>query len=286
MAAISTTTQAVESVVITWAMIKRRVQELNLPPELLYYGVPRGGQPIAALLNPVDRPEEADVIIDDLIDSGTTRDKWQAQYPGKHFVALFDKQKEAEFKGKWLQFPWEQPGVDDIQDHVRRMLQYFDDPNRPGLIDTPRRYVKFMAEFFAPPEFEFTVFDSEGMDEMIIEKKVPFYSLCEHHMAPFFGHAYIGYVPNGKIAGLSKLARTLETFSRRLQNQERITQQVCDSINEHLNPKGVAVVLQARHFCMEMRGVRKPGVETVTSKMTGVFREDLNCRSEFLRLCK
>lgn len=158
------------------------------------------------------------------------------------------------------------------------------DVSKEGLLDTPKRYIKFLEEFLSPPEFNFTIFDSEGYDEMIIESNIPFQSLCEHHCSPFWGHGTIAYIPDKKIVGLSKLARSLEFYSRRLQNQERITKQVADFIDKELQPKGVAVLLKARHTCMEMRGVRKSGVWTTTSFLKGVFREDLNCRNEFLQL--
>jgi len=124
------------------------------------------------------------------------------------------------------------------------------------------------------------------MDEMILQTNIPFYSLCEHHIAPFFGVAHVAYIPNGKIVGLSKLARTVDFYSRRLQNQERITQQIADRIQKELSPVGVAVVLKAQHLCMAMRGVKKHDTWTTTSKMNGVFRTDLNCRQEFLNLIK
>lgn len=165
-------------------------------------------------------------------------------------------------------------------------IHFDDDADREGLRDTPRRYVKFLEEFLSPPEFEFTTFEGEGYDEMILEGNIPFYSLCEHHIAPFFGEAFIAYIPDKKIVGLSKLARTLETFSRRFQNQERITTQVADFINEKLQPQGVAVVLRAQHLCMSMRGVRKPSALTTTSKMLGVFLEKQAARNEFLQLIK
>jgi len=161
-----------------------------------------------------------------------------------------------------------------------------EDPNREGLKETPKRYIKFLEEFLSPPEYNFTVFDSEGYDEMIIESDISFQSLCEHHCAPFWGFGTIAYVPDKKIVGLSKLARCLESFSRRFQNQERITMQVADFIEKELQPKGVAVLLKARHTCMEMRGVRKSGIWTTTSCLRGCFKNDLNCRNEFLQLSK
>jgi GTP cyclohydrolase I len=161
------------------------------------------------------------------------------------------------------------------------------DTEREGLIDTPRRYVKFLKEFCNPEPFKMTVFENEGsQNEMIIVSNIPFFSLCEHHLAPFFGTASIAYIPNDKIVGLSKLPRTLDHFARRPQNQERITQQVAEYLMEQLNPKGVAVVLKARHLCVEMRGVKKHDCYTTTSSMKGVFYDELNTRQEFLNLIK
>ena len=183
-------------------------------------------------------------------------------------------------------FPWENE-QGNIEDNVRRLLQYFgEDANREGLKDTPRRFVKFFDEFLNPPEWNCTTFEGEGYDEMIVQTNIPFHSLCEHHIAPFFGEGHIAYIPNRRIVGLSKLARTLETFSRRLQNQERITTQVAEFLWEQLDPIGVAVVLKAKHMCMEMRGVKKHNTYTITSKMMGVFKDDNKPRIEFLKLIK
>ena len=161
------------------------------------------------------------------------------------------------------------------------------DTEREGLKDTPKRYVKFLKEFCNPEPFNMTTFENEGStNEMIIVSNIPFFSLCEHHLAPFFGTASIAYIPNDKIVGLSKLPRTLDMFSRRPQNQERITQQVADYLMEQLQPKGVAVVIKARHLCVEMRGVKKHDTYTTTSSMKGVFYDELNTRQEFLSLIK
>ena len=267
--------------VVTWQEIKAVVSTWDATKK--YYGVPRGGQYIAALLNPVETPEEADVICDDLIDSGATMERWKQKFPEKPFKAVFDKRLNGI---EWIRFPWEQSGDIDVQENIKRVLQYFDDPAREGLVQTPKRYISFLKEFLAPQEFSFTAFDSEGMDEMIVQMNIPFYSLCEHHMVPFFGVAHVAYVPNGKIVGLSKLARTVDLYSHNLQNQERITQQIAQRIEKELLPLGVAVVLTAKHLCMEMRGVKKHDTWTTTSKMTGVFKADLNCRQEFLGLIK
>lgn len=160
------------------------------------------------------------------------------------------------------------------------------DAEREGLIDTPKRYLKFLHEFTNPADFNFTTFDAQGMDEMIIVKKIQFYSLCEHHLAPFFGLGYIAYIPNDKIVGISKLPRVLHMFSRKFQNQERITQQVATYLMENLKPKGVAVLLTARHMCMEMRGVQAMGAETSTNAMIGCFKDDAKCRLEFFNSIK
>lgn len=273
-----TTAQNMERT-INWKEIREAVSTWD--KTLKYYGVPRGGQCIAALLNPVDTPEEADVICDDLIDSGATMEHWKLLYPDKEFKAAFDKRITNQ---GWLVFPWEKKGVEEIEQNVRRILQYFEPQNREGLLETPKRYIKFLTEFLNPPDFAFTTFDAEGCDEMVTVKNIPFYSLCEHHLAPFFGVAHVAYIPNGKIVGLSKLARAVDTYSRRFQNQERITTQVAERIQNELGAKGVAVVIKAQHLCMAMRGVKKHDTWTVTSKMIGLFRDDLNCRNEFLQL--
>jgi len=171
--------------------------------------------------------------------------------------------------------------------HFQEILKHLgENTSREGLIETPKRYIKFMREFLEPKEFNFTSFDAEGTDEMIIQTNIPFYSLCEHHTAPFFGFANVAYIPNKKIVGLSKLARTVDLYANRFQNQERITTQIAERIQKELNPLGVAVTLKAQHLCMCMRGVKKHDTWTQTSKMLGVFKDDLNCRNEFLSLIK
>lgn len=171
--------------------------------------------------------------------------------------------------------------------HFQQILKHLgEDITREGLIDTPKRYIKFMREFLEDKEFNFTTFDAEGTDEMIIQTNIPFYSLCEHHTAPFFGVANVAYIPNEKIIGLSKLARCVDLFANKFQNQERITTQVAEKLNKELNPKGVAVSLKAQHLCMCMRGVKKHDTWTITSKLLGVFKEDEKARNEFLNFSK
>lgn len=167
--------------------------------------------------------------------------------------------------------------------HFEQILQQLgENPQREGLKETPKRYIKFMREFLEPKVFNFTTFDAEGTDEMIIQKDIPFYSLCEHHTAPFFGTAAVAYIPNNKIVGLSKLARTVDLYANRFQNQERITTQIAEKIWDELQPKGVAVSLKAQHLCMCMRGVKKHDTWTITSKLLGLFKEG-EPRQEFLK---
>jgi GTP cyclohydrolase I len=167
--------------------------------------------------------------------------------------------------------------------HFQEILKKLgEDPSREGLKETPKRYIKFMREFLEPKVFNFTTFDAEGTDEMIIQKDIPFYSLCEHHTAPFFGTAAVAYIPNNKIVGLSKLARTVDLYANRFQNQERITTQIAERLWNELEPKGVAVSLKAQHLCMCMRGVKKHDTWTITSKLLGLFKEG-EPRQEFLK---
>jgi len=177
--------------------------------------------------------------------------------------------------------------INSAEWHFKKILELLgENPNREGLKETPKRYIKFMREFLEPKDFNFTTFDGEGTDEMILQTNIPFYSLCEHHTAPFFGIAHVAYIPNEKIVGLSKLARTVDFYANRFQNQERITSQVAEKIYNELKPKGVAVSLKAQHLCMCMRGVKKHDTWTVTNKLIGLFKEDLNVRNEFLNSIK
>jgi len=175
-----------------------------------------------------------------------------------------------------------------ISEFTHELLNVIDDPEREGIIETPKRVAKMWDEFLSPEPFEFTTFRNESKgDDMIIEAGIDFYSVCEHHLLPFFGTATVAYIPNdGIIVGISKLARCVDFYSRRLQNQERITRQIANRLKEELMPKGVAVVLKARHLCQEMRGIKKTGAETITSCMKGVFEHDMNARNEFLKLAK
>ncbi len=156
------------------------------------------------------------------------------------------------------------------------------DPDAEHTRETPRRVAAAYAELLTPREFTLTTFaNDEGYDELVVARDIPFHSLCEHHLLPFKGVAHVGYLPGERILGLSKLARVVELFARRLQVQERLTKQVADWLQEALDPKGVGVVLEAEHLCMSLRGVQASGSLTVTSALHGVLREDPRSRSEF-----
>lgn len=184
-------------------------------------------------------------------------------------------------------------GVDAarVERAVREMLQAIgEDPEREGLQGTPGRIARMYAEIFAglyldPATYLQTQFD-EGHDEMVILRDIPFYSMCEHHLVPFHGVAHVGYMPDGKVVGLSKLARVVDGFAKRPQLQERLTCQIADAIMEALQPDGVAVVIECEHLCLTMRGVRKPGSRMVTSAVRGTFKRNAVTRAEFLSLVK
>lgn len=162
-----------------------------------------------------------------------------------------------------------------------------EDAGREGLKETPKRVSHFYQEFLDHDyPLQLTVFESEGMDEMIIQQGIPFYSLCEHHLLPFFGTATIAYIPNGKVLGLSKFSRVLDHFARKITIQERITHEVSGYLMKALSPKGVAVSLKARHLCMEMRGIERTGSTTITNFLLGAFRDDPRSRAEFMELIK
>ena len=178
------------------------------------------------------------------------------------------------------------------QDLYRELLlRMGEDPNRDGLLKTPERIEKSMAFLTQGYTQDVTevlhdaLFDVD-YDEMVIVKDVEFYSMCEHHMLPFYGRAHIAYVPNGKVIGLSKIPRLVDVFARRLQVQERLTRQVAEAITEAIRPQGVAVIMEAEHMCMMMRGVEKQQSSTVTSAMLGVFKSQLQTRNEFLSLVR
>ena len=177
---------------------------------------------------------------------------------------------------------------EEVEDAVRKLVTWAgDDPDREGLVDTPRRVVKAYEEFFSgyqvdPTDYlERTFEETDGYDEMIVLRDIAFVSHCEHHILPVLGKAHVAYLPNRRVVGISKLARVVEAYARRLQIQERMTAQIANAIETALQPRGIAVVVEAEHQCMTTRGVMKPGVSMVTSRMLGAFREDAKTRLEF-----
>lgn len=297
----------------------KAVLPINSPARpIRIYGVPRGGVPVALMVKEhfnrtfndyapmeiCDRAGDADVIVDDIIDSGTTKrrlyEAWCREcsrddiilapqgieyFP---FFALIDKIENPADKAWWV-FPWEIDEGGSIQDSVTRMLQFIgEDVNRDGLKETPDRVVKSWKTIFGgysqDAKSMFKTFEDD-CDEMVVLKDIEFYSTCEHHLQPFFGKAHIAYIPDGKVIGVSKLARVLEVYARRLQIQERICRQVTDDLMKYLEPKGAACVLEAKHFCMVCRGVHKQNSTMITSSLQGVFREP-EVRSEFMSMIK
>ncbi|MGM7701683.1 GTP cyclohydrolase I FolE [Pseudalkalibacillus sp. Hm43] len=179
-----------------------------------------------------------------------------------------------------------------IETAVRMILEAIgEDPDREGLLDTPSRVARMYEEVFQglnqdPSEHFKTVF-GEDHEELVLVKDIPFYSMCEHHLVPFFGKAHVAYIPKGgKVTGLSKLARAVEAVAKRPQLQERITSTIADSLLRSLQPHGVMVIIEAEHMCMTMRGVKKPGSETITSAVRGIFEEDQAARAEVMSLIK
>jgi GTP cyclohydrolase IA len=261
---------------------------------LLIHGVPRGGifaalavQRELALIgyrSILTSADTADVIVDDLIDSGATAARYD-----KPFYALFDKRVEK--NGKWYVFPWEVTTTASKTDIVTRQLQAIGEtPSREGLKETPSRVVKAWDTWFSgygvDPLSVLKTFEdgAEGVDEMVLVSNIPVYSHCEHHIAPFFGTAHVAYIPDGKVVGLSKINRLVDVFARRLQVQERLTNQIADALVDGLSPLGVGVLLDCRHMCMESRGVRQHGGSTITSALRGTLKAEPDCRQEFLKL--
>lgn len=260
------------------------------------YGVPRGGIGVAFAFSTiipnsfvVTDPLNADIIVDDIIDSGGTKARYNSDYPNIPFFALVDKEKEG--ITDWVIFPWEQTEEKSIEDSVVRQLQFIgEDSKREGLLETPARVVKSWKELYSGYKQDikslFTTFESDTYDQIVLLKNVELFSTCEHHMLPFFGKAHIAYLPDKKVIGISKLARLLEAYSRRLQIQERIGEQVVDALMKYLQPKGAACIIEASHLCMRMRGVSKQNSTMVTSSLRGVFLEKSHVKDEFIRLIK
>ena len=269
------------------------------------YGIPRGGIPVAIALGHklglplVDREEVSmsTLIVDDLIDSGNTLTKWRGhQTAVLHRKPHSPPMKDAEhffvqqIPNEWITYFWEknEPTGEDI---VVRLLQLTgEDPTREGLLETPKRFIKawefYTQGYKQDPKDIMKCFDGDGYDQIVLLKDIELYSLCEHHLAPFWGKAHIAYIPDRKVLGVSKLARLMDIYSRRLQIQERLGDQVVKALMDYLQPKGAACIIEAAHLCMRMRGVQKQNSTMVTSSLAGVFMTDNKAREELMRLIK
>lgn len=272
------------------------------------YPIPRGGYyPAIVLSQMTGRPlvvgEEnitpKTLIVDDLVDSGATLLRYAEKYQQNLLAAVYAKRSldtelgsrfvcGVEVPNEWLVFPDEHDGV-DIEENFRRTLEYIgEDTTREGLLETPKRMRRAYDEIFAGyrtnPKDLVKTFVQGTCEEMVILKDAEFYSTCEHHFFPFFGHCSIGYLPNDKVIGVSKLARLLDCYSKRMQIQERMTAQIADFLMEELGAKGVYVVCEGVHFCMTSRGIKKQDASMITSAIRGVFRESAEARNEFLHL--
>lgn len=266
---------------------------------VVIYPIPRGGVPVAYLLKChfpdkfkiTNSPDEANFLVDDIRATGKTAKRYFDRY-ARTTIAMI----EAPEPETWYTFPWEvtAKGEDaNEEDIIVRLLQYIgEDPQREGLRDTPKRVLKAWREWASgygkdPKELLKTFEDgAANYDEMVIVHNIPVRSVCEHHMAPITGFAHVGYIPNSKIVGLSKLARVVDIYARRLQVQERMTVQIATTIDDVLQPKGVGVIIKAAHGCMSSRGVNiHGGGMTTTSAMRGALLEKSEARAEFLSLC-
>ncbi len=280
---------------ILWADVLTRLKAIDRDPSICYYGVPKSGMILGVFLKNcamTHNIEEADVILDDIIDSGKTKEFYNKAYPYIPFKSLYSKSEFPE--GSWVEFPWETDhpsGGDSVEQNIVRMLQYIgEDVKREGLLSTSKRIVRSWDELYAGYHKDsaelFTTFDKGTYDQMVVLKDIELYSMCEHHMLPFYGKAHVAYIPKVKVAGISKLARLVDLYARRLQIQERIGEQVTNDLVKYLETDDTACVIEAKHMCMCSRGVNKQNSFMVTSSLTGAFKDDDMVRQEFMNLIK
>ena len=286
----------------------RLAQKINPSQYTSIYGIPRGGIYIAIQLSKLlnlpiiekDGIHKATLIVDDLIDSGKTR----SRYPDNDFACLYDKENSDAFKNTyvgqtvtdWVEFFWEREAHEHpAEDAVTRLIEMIgEDPAREGLLKTPKRVIKSYETLFSgykqKPEDIIKTFDADGYDQLVLLKDIEIYSMCEHHILPFVGKAHIAYIPDKKVIGISKLARIADMFAKRLQIQERLSDNITSTLMTHLKPHGAACVVEAQHLCMRMRGVGKQNSMMVTSSLKGIFLEDSDngraARKEFMELIK
>lgn len=287
---------------LTWADVTEAARDLanrHSHSDLTgVYGIPRGGSTVAALVAPLiglpllDEVQPGSLIVDDLIDTGATAER--SKRDDCVLDALYRKPwapahlaPAARQTSDWLVFPWEGDNGADITDALTRLIQYLgEDPTREGLLDTPKRVAKAYRELtdgyaIDPATILGTTFDVGAVDQMIHVNGIRFVSLCEHHMLPFTGTAHVAYIPNGRVVGLSKIPRTVQALSRRLQVQERLTEQIADAIDTHLAPLGVGVSITAHHSCMGLRGAKQPEATMTTTALRGAIRNNPAAQTEF-----
>ena len=270
--------------ILGWTQISVLIKELQtqISKDDIIFGIPKGGMIVSNFLkgHKTMYPQTATVFVDDIEDSGETKKKWTKEYPNAKWLPLIVRKH---FKDAgYVVFPWEDE-KDDKEHIITKLLEAIgEDPKREGLTDTPKRVMTAYDELLTPQEFDFTTFSSKKYDQMITMKGISYYTFCEHHMLPFFGKVSIGYIPNKKIVGLSKLPRAVEYFSRRLNTQEYLTQNIANFLNDNLKPQGVGVEATGRHLCMEMRGIKTKG-ETKTCCLKGNFFDDSMVRDEFFK---
>jgi len=299
MAAFDATAQSVECS-LTWQEIvnaAKAIRDRN-PSATHVFGVPSGGIPVAALTGlPVLTPDDLDchelasvIVVDDLVDSGRTLQRYADQ--GYAVDAIVRKPHSpahlaplANIVDGWVKFPWEK--TTGPEDAVVRLLEWMgENPSREGLLDTPKRVVKAFKEMTdglhkQPRDVLGTVFN-ETSDQMVVVRGIRFSSMCEHHLLPFIGTAAVGYIPDGRVIGLSKIPRLVELFAKRPQVQERMTNQIAGSLMEYLSPQGAGVVIKAHHSCMGCRGVRQPDAEMITSCVLGCMKDNAAARAELM----
>jgi|WetSurMetagenome_2_1015567.scaffolds.fasta_scaffold105375_5 GTP cyclohydrolase IA len=273
------------------SLMQRIRSQVPREEQIRIYGVPRGGLPVAYALTHfpnvfvADKMAEANVIVDDIVATGKTRAKFSKV--GLPFFALI----EYPDAGVWYVFPWEGSTLGSADDIPTRFLEFIgEDPKRDGLKDSPARVVRSWGDLYrgySEPFPNIAVFDNEEKyDEMVTLRNIEFYSTCEHHFLPFFGKVHISYIPGPKVVGISKLARIVDFFARRLQIQERLTKQIANALQDALNPAGIGVMVQGQHMCMLARGVKQSESYMVTTALNGIVKEDPKARAEFLNVCR
>lgn len=288
---------------------QRLAKKINANNYTSIYGVPRGGIYIAIQLSKIlnlpivekNKIHKATLIVDDLVDSGQTRNRYPANdfaclYRKLHTPLLSDYTYISNTVDGWIEFFWEKAIEEQpAEDAITRLIEMIgEDPGREGLKETPKRVIKSYETLFSgykqKPQDIIETFDADGYSQLVLLKDIEIYSMCEHHILPFIGKAHIAYIPNKKIIGISKLARIADMFARRLQIQERLADNITSTLMEYLNPLGAACIIEAQHLCMKMRGVGKQNSIMTTSSLKGVFLEDNDngraARKEFMGLMK